>query len=135
MPDTSTILLVEDSDIMRRSCKSFFEVQEGLALTWTVETGAAALDLLDDDGVAPDLFLLDFSLPDVEAPALIPDLLERRPDARILVISGYEDAVRAQEVRDAGGHGYVRKGDAQRIPDAARTVLAGDTYLPDPTSG
>jgi len=134
MPDAHTILLAEDNEVMRRSCQSFFEVQEGLEIAWVVETGAEVLDRLGD-GVDPDLFLLDFFLPDGEAPVLIPNILEHRPDARILVISGHEATVRAQEVLDAGGHGYLRKGEARKIPDAARTVIDGDTYRSDSASG
>ena len=134
MADSYAILLAEDSDIMRRSCRSFFEVQDGLALTWVVATGEEVLSLLDEEDAAPDLFLLDFSLPDVSAPALIPKLKQRRPDARILVISEHQEGVRAREVLDAGGYGYLQKGEAAEIPNAARTVLDGETYLSDSVS-
>lgn len=134
MADPYTILFAEDSDIMRRSCESFFEVQEGLELTWVVADGAGVLALLDEDDVAPDLFLLDFTLPDTSAPALIPEIHQRCSGARILVISGHQEDVRAQEVLDAGGHGYLKKGEASEIPNAARTVLGGDTYLSDPSA-
>lgn len=104
-------------------------MQDGLELAWVVSTGEEVLGLLDDEGAVPDLFLLDFTLPDVAAPALIPKIQQRQPDARVLVISGHQEAVRAQEVLDAGGHGYLKKGRASEIPNAVRVVLNGDTYF------
>jgi two-component system, NarL family, nitrate/nitrite response regulator NarL len=61
---------------------------------------------------------------------LIPAIRRDVPDARVLVLSMYDDPEYVDESRRAGAHGYVLKDTATvELRAAVAAVLAGDRYF------
>ena len=87
------------------------------ALAWLAE-GAA-------DG-APDLALIDVSLPKMSGINLVERLRERHPALKTLVVSGHEPELYAQQAEEAGAAGYVDKREAAHaLLPAIRRALEG----------
>ena len=74
----------------------------------------------------PDVVLLDYRLPDGDAPACIRQLRTVAPDTRVLVMTGLGDEATLAAAREAGSAGVVTKDRAARdLVEAARTVASG----------
>ncbi len=84
-----SVLLVDDEDLVRNITGEML-TDLGYEVT-TASSGAQALTLLDQ-GFAPDLMVTDYLMPGMTGSELARQVVERLPEMRILVISGYADA-------------------------------------------
>jgi two-component system cell cycle sensor histidine kinase/response regulator CckA len=98
---TGTILLVEDEDAVRvfsaRALRNKgYQVLEA-------RSGEAALSVLNTESNRIDLLVSDVVMPHMDGPTLIRHVRDKRPDMKVIFISGYtEDKFRDQI--DAGEH-------------------------------
>jgi DNA-binding NarL/FixJ family response regulator len=124
----TNVLVVEDHDIMRMMVKSYLtQLDDDLQVVWEAASGEEALELLD--GTAPDLILLDVSLPGMSGLDVLERIYETCPTALILILSGHIEAKYARQAIERGANGYVVKGDMQQVPRAIRDIIDGKTYL------
>jgi DNA-binding NarL/FixJ family response regulator len=124
----TNVLVVEDHDIMRMMVKSYLtQLDDDLQVVWEAASGEEALELLD--GTAPDLILLDVSLPGMSGLDVLERIYEICPTALILILSGHIEAKYARQAIERGANGYVVKGDMQQVPRAIRDIIDGKTYL------
>ena len=92
-------------------------------------SGEEALDQLIRDA-APDLIVLDISLPGAGGLDLVAPLLAAAPDARILVFSMNDQTGFAARALQAGAQGFLSKNaPPSDFRDAVRTLEAGEFYL------
>ena len=88
-----TILLVEDEDSVRA-----FGSRALTSRGYTVlqaASGIEALDLFADHDGTIDLVVSDVVMPEMDGPTLLRELRSRRPDLKVIFVSGYaEDAFR-----------------------------------------
>ncbi len=86
------VLLVEDEDAVRK-----FGARALRNKGYTVleaSNGEAAIEILDA-GEAVDILVTDIVMPGLDGPSLIRQVREKRPDLRVICISGYtEDSFR-----------------------------------------
>ena len=93
-----TILLVEDEEAVRAFASRALESRGYTVLQ--APNGEVALDILDERGTSVDLLISDVVMPGINGPTLVKTLRAKRPETRIILISGYaEDAFR----REMGG--------------------------------
>lgn len=92
---TKTLLVVDDSRISRMMSRQFIL---SMHPDWIIEeaaTGEEAVAKLDS--VAPDLIVLDVNMPGMGGLAAVEKLREKRPGARIcLMTANVQDAIRAK---------------------------------------
>lgn len=88
-----TILVVDDSRVSRMMSRQFIL---GMHPDWRIEEAASAEDaLLKLDTIAPDLIVLDINMPGMGGLAAVEKLREKRPSARIcLMTANVQDATR-----------------------------------------
>ncbi len=92
-------------------------------------SGEEALDQLNRDP-APDLIVLDISLPGAGGLDLVGPLLAVAPDARILIFSMNDQTGFAARALQAGAQGFLSKNaPPSDFRDAVRTLEAGEFYL------
>ncbi|MGR3542700.1 MAG: response regulator transcription factor [Paracoccus sp. (in: a-proteobacteria)] len=93
-------------------------------------SGDEALRLLQEEAPAPDLIVLDISLPGTGGLDLVAPLRAAVPQARILIFSMNDQTGFAARALQAGAQGFLSKNAA---PDdfraAIRTLEAGEFYL------
>ncbi|WP_239025333.1 cell cycle histidine kinase CckA [Rhodoligotrophos defluvii] len=88
-----TILLVEDEEAVRAFASRAL-TQRGYKVI-EAESGAAALELVEQGIDRIDLVLSDVVMPEMDGPTLLKKLRKRNVDAKVIFISGYaEDAFR-----------------------------------------
>ena len=82
------ILLVDDDEIIRSSMPPMLE-----QLGHRVETASSGLEAIRrlDAGLEADLVILDHNMPGMSGADTLPRILQVRPDARILIVTGFQD--------------------------------------------
>lgn len=113
-----TVLVVDDDSGVREVADAFlsragFEVR-------TVDSGRAALQLLDSDTERVDAVVLDLVMPDLSGEATFLALRERHPELPVVLASGYDRESAAKRFAARGIAGFVRKPFAP--DDLARSV-------------
>jgi len=98
---SETILLVEDSEPLRKLAKAFLESSGFLVLS--AESGEDALVVAARFGKAVNLLLTDVVMPGINGRVLAESLLPRQPGMKVLYMSGYSDSFIA-------GHGVLDRG-------------------------
>ena len=87
MPPDHTILLVEDDPQIRDLMRRTLDAQGYRVLE--ASDGQAALSLAADYRGSIDLLVTDVVMPGMDGFTLAVRLVERRPETRVLLISGY----------------------------------------------
>ncbi|WP_232631601.1 response regulator transcription factor [Methylobacterium sp. Leaf118] len=115
-----TILLVDDHPVVREGYRRLIERQPGLTVVAEAGTAAQAYRLYQAH--APDLAILDLSLPGPSGIEAIRHIRQWDGAARLLVFSMRTGAAVARQAFAAGAAGYVSKASP---PQALLTAVAG----------
>jgi DNA-binding NarL/FixJ family response regulator len=111
------ILLADNQPQVRFGLGVLLEHQPGIEI---VGEAADARDLLDQSKtVHPDLILLDWTLPKMQATNLLANLREICPKVAVIVLSGRPEA--RQAALDAGADGFVGK---YELPEKLLAAIA-----------
>lgn len=122
------IFIVEDHEVVRQGYILMLELEPGLTVCGEAGTAHEALERIPE--AAPDLIIVDVSLPGMDGIELIRRLKEKDKDIRTLVVSGHDSDLYAKQALQAGANGYIDKaGVADIMGDAIRSVLNGEEYL------
>lgn len=125
---TIRILLADDHPIVLAGIRAIVERAPDIELVAEATSGAAALRLLRE--VAPDVLVLDLSLPDLNGIGLAKRALAERPDVKLLALTAHEDRARVHQALDAGICGYVlKRSAAELLVQAIRAVMVGGLYV------
>lgn len=123
-----TVFIVEDAPEMRDAYEMLLEMEGGYDALGSAEDAAQAYDALA--ALAPDLVLVDVSLPGEDGFSLTRRLVARAPKLRVLIVSGHVDRSYVEDAMAAGARGYVLKSEiAECLGEAADTVLGGALYF------
>jgi DNA-binding NarL/FixJ family response regulator len=122
------ILIVDDHPLVREGLTARISAQADLEVCGEAEDVEGALTEFQTRD--PDLVLVDISLKNGHGLELIKQIKAHSPDARMLVISAYEESFYAERALRAGALGYISKQECrENIIIAIRTVLDGRRYL------
>lgn len=84
-----------------------------------------------DDGLQPNLILLDLNLPGISGMSLLRQLRERGVWAPTLIVSASKSPHDARSALENGALGFVSKSSSSdELLNAIDTVMQGDIYLP-----
>ncbi|MBP0482955.1 hybrid sensor histidine kinase/response regulator [Sagittula salina] len=88
---SGVVLLVEDEAPVRAFAARALRLRGYTVIE--AETAEDALKTLDDEALAVDIFVTDVVMPGMDGPTWVRKARERRPDTRVVFVSGYaEDA-------------------------------------------
>jgi two-component system invasion response regulator UvrY len=128
LPHRLRVLLVDDHAVVRAGYRRLLE-QKG-QIDVAGEAGDADGAELQFRTQRPDVVLLDLSMPGAGGFEIIKRLFGIAPEARILVVSMYDDAVLAERAIRLGALGYVTKATVADVLEAAISqIAAGKLYL------
>ncbi len=121
------ILLADDHAMVRMGFRLLLE-GTGAAIAGEAGSGEEALRLYAE--CAPDVLVMDVSMPGIGGLAALDRLCVRHPEARVLMLSAHQDAVIPVRALKAGATGYLCK---RCLPEeflqAVRQVAQGCRYL------
>lgn len=122
------IVIVDDHPMMRKGLAVTLEAEPGFQIIALLSKAEEVLYQFDE--LAPDLTLVDISLPGMSGLELVKQLIARDADTKILVVSRHDESLYAERVIRAGAKGYVMKLEAgEALLKAAHKVLDGGIYL------
>lgn len=122
------LVVVDDHGIVREGIRQVFASDAGFNVVGDAAGGAAAVELVLKE--APDVVLLDITMPGMSGVEVARTLRERGSNSRILMLSVHDDATYVLESVRKGAHGYVRKDTTPAdLRAAVRAVHAGDAYF------
>jgi DNA-binding NarL/FixJ family response regulator len=123
-----SVLLVDDHAVVREGYRRLLERDDSLVVVGEAATAADAIRF--DGELKPDVIVLDIGLPGVSGIEILRRIIARRPEARVLMFSMYQDGIYATRAINAGARGYLSKASApDLLVDAVRAVATGQRYL------
>jgi DNA-binding NtrC family response regulator len=100
-----TILVVDDEELLAKSCKQILSSEGYHVITET--RGRGALELIRRQH--PDIILTDLMLPDMDGMALLKEAKTLAPSALIIMITGFATVDSSVEAIRAGAYDYIPK--------------------------
>ncbi|SFH62069.1 two component transcriptional regulator, LuxR family [Collimonas sp. OK307] len=123
------ILIVDDHPVIRMAVRSLLE-REGHSVVAETNNGIDAVSLAKE--FAPDLVVLDLTLPKLDGMEVIERLKDLEGAMQVLVLTSHNPLHFAFRCKMAGAAGYVwKQGDLNELVDAAKAILSGYTYFPN----
>ena len=123
-----SVLLVDDHAVVREGYRRLLEKRGDIAVVGEAANAGDACARFAE--LAPDVVIMDIALPDVSGLEAARRIIERDPDARILMFSMYEDVIYANRALQAGARGYVTKASAPDVlVDAVHALARGRDYM------
>jgi PAS domain S-box-containing protein len=122
LPGSETIMVIDDEEYILASLQAMLE-----SLGYSVMNangGRAAVELYEAQGDAIDLVLLDMIMPDMSGREVFDRIKTVRPDAKVILASGYSLNSQAEDVLNRGGSGFIQKPvDLVHLSQMIREVL------------
>jgi len=101
------VLLVDDEDIVRYGLKSICQAESALQVVGEAANGQAAID--QALSLRPDVILMDINMPVMDGVSATAAILQALPNARVLILTAFEDDEHLVEAMQKGASGYVLK--------------------------
>ncbi|WP_158749641.1 response regulator transcription factor [Acidobacterium sp. S8] len=114
-----TILIVEDNPTVRRLIRrATSDIADKI---WECEDGADALAAYTAD--RPDVVLMDVRMPRMDGLSATREILRHHPDARIIILTDYNDDELRSAAREAGACAYALKHNLTELDTVLQEVL------------
>lgn len=125
------ILIAEDHETVREGLRLIVDTQEDMQVCGEAGNGRDAIRLAQE--LAPDVLLMDISMPELNGLKAAAKLKRVAPAIKILTLTRHTDEAYLKELLEAGVSGYVLKqSQASELLRAIRAVASGGNYL-DPS--
>ena len=132
-PTAIRVLVVDDHKVVRSGLQSFLEMVPDIEVVAEAPDGDAALASISemiDLGTAPDVILMDLVMPGMGGIEATAAILARWPDMRVVAMTSFSEASRAQSALRVGASGYVLKdAEGDEVAEAIRAAIRGEIHL------
>ena len=128
MSTKRTVLIAEDHAILRDGLRVLLENTGDFEILAETDNGRDALNFAVQ--YTPELAILDISMRIINGTEVIPQLRQRLPDIKIIVLTMHKTEEYVRATLGAGANAYVLKDDTQaELLRAIDRVFGGETYL------
>jgi DNA-binding NarL/FixJ family response regulator len=128
------VLIAEDHETVREGLKLIIDAQPDMTVVGEAGDGREAVKLAQQ--LAPDVLMMDISMPELNGLKAAAKLKRVAPDIKILTLTRHTDQAYLQELLEAGVSGYVLKQSAATdLVRAVRAVAEGNNYLDPAMTG
>lgn len=122
------VLLVDDHAVVRSGMARLLEHYEHIEIISEADNGEQAYQLFTE--LSPDVVVMDMSMPGIGGLEALRRIMNRDPQARVIMFSMHENISFAIQAMSSGAVGYVAKsGEAQDLANAVKQVMTGKNYL------
>jgi len=116
------VLLADDHTVVRQGIANLLKDQPDIEVIGEAADGQEAVELAAK--LLPDAILMDMSMPKLNGVEATRSIHNDWPEIRIIGLSMFEEAERAQAMRDAGAVDYITKsGPAEDLINVIRTSI------------
>ena len=128
MSTKRTVLIAEDHAILRDGLRVLLDNTGDFEILAETDNGRDALNFAVQ--YTPELAILDISMRIINGTEVIPQLRQRLPDIKIIVLTMHKTEEYVRATLGAGANAYVLKDDTQaELLRAIDRVFDGETYL------
>jgi DNA-binding NarL/FixJ family response regulator len=122
------VLLADDHALVRQGFRRILEDESDIVVVGEAGGGAEAIAL--DQQLEPDVVVLDLGMPEINGLHAAIEIVRRRPQRRILMLSMHADPQYVRNAFDAGVKGYILKNALETdLIRAVRTIAGGGQFL------
>jgi len=122
------IVIAEDHTIIREGLRALLSSDPEFEIVGEAEDGIEAIKLVER--LAPNLVIMDLSMPKMNGVAAIREIKRIAPETKIVVLTVHTNEEYILASFQAGSNGYVLKyASHEELVLAIRTVLNGQPYL------
>ncbi len=128
-PTVNRVLIADDHPVVLQGLETLFASRREFVVVASASTGRGAVECYRQS--RPDVAVIDLRLPDISGLVTLRLIREIDPEARVLILSAFdEDENVYRAVRD-GARGYALKSSLfAEIIAAVHAILRGERYLP-----
>jgi DNA-binding NarL/FixJ family response regulator len=120
------ILLADDHPPLRAGLAAILNGQADFQVVAEVGSGREVMAVSEP----VDFYILDLRMPDGDGIATIRQLIARDPEARILVLTTYDNEEDIFQALESGARGYLLKDTTkEELVDAVRQIHKGERHL------
>lgn len=118
------VLVVDDHPLVRAGLVGLLAGTRDIEVVGEATGGEQALALADE--LRPDVVLMDLSMPGISGDEATKLLRDRLPEARVVVLTSFQDSESVRRALQAGAVGFVLKdSEPDEIIAAVRSAAAG----------
>jgi len=122
------VLIVDDHPMVTEGIQAILESYDDIAVVGALSNGRDAVEQVET--LAPDVVLLDLNMPCLNGINATEQILERRPETKILILSMHNSPDYIGMALSHGAKGYVLKDvPTEEIKSAIDTIMRGEEYL------
>jgi DNA-binding NarL/FixJ family response regulator len=122
------VAIVDDHAVVRGGLKQLLSSEDDIDVVGTAGSGDQAYEIVRS--AAPDVVLMDLSMPGVDGIEATRRIMRESPDVHVVVLTSFEDKRRILDALEAGAVGYLLKdADPSEIAVAVRAAVAGGSPL------
>src|SRR5512135_2243345 len=125
---TIKIILADDHQIVRQGLRTLLACEPDMKIVGEADNGRKALGLAEE--LAPDVIIMDISMPDLNGIDATRQILLKSPEIKIIALSMHSDSLFVMNMFKSGALGYLLKDCAlEELVKAIRTVMREKTYI------
>jgi DNA-binding NarL/FixJ family response regulator len=121
------ILVVDDSDLMRRNLRTVLEAQDHWKVCDEASNGREAVTKFDDEKF--DVVVLDFQMPEMDGLEAARQIVGRSPGMPILMVTLHVSSQLAEQARRIGIRGVCGKADIKCVVEGIEAILQDKPYF------
>jgi DNA-binding NarL/FixJ family response regulator len=122
------VLIADDDDLMRAGLAELLTADPTIEIVGHASTGRQAVERVRR--FTPDVVLMDVRMPDLDGIAATRELSRTSPDARVLILTTFEEDDYIFGALRAGASGFLLKRTRpEELIAAVHTIAAGDSLL------
>jgi NarL family two-component system response regulator LiaR len=107
MSDVVRVLIVDDHELVRQGFNALLAVKPGVEVIGQAADGLEAVELART--LRPDVILMDLVMPRKDGIEATQEIKAKDPEARILIITSFDEDERVYQAIKAGALGYLLK--------------------------
>lgn len=127
MPEAK-ILIADDHAMIRAGIKALLSKNKDLVVQGEASSGTEAVAMYKS--IHPDLLIMDISMPDLNGMDAAKQILDEDHQAKIIILSMFDDEDYISRCMENGVRGYVVKNETgNELENAINAVLNGQNYF------
>ncbi|MBN1311405.1 MAG: response regulator transcription factor [Anaerolineae bacterium] len=122
------LMIVDDQRLMREGLRTILELERDLEIVAEAEDGQVAIEQYE--AFQPDVVLMDIRMPRLDGVEATHRLRQRWPEARVIILTTFDDDAYVFDGLRAGALGYMLKDvSGHELAEAIRTVATGGALI------
>lgn len=128
--ENKRIVVVDDNTLLREGLCLMINSVDGMEVVSEAHDGLSAVQTVLGLEVAPDLVVMDLSMPRMDGLSAIKEIKRQLPDTRIMALTIHDAEDFILQCFDSGVSGYCLKDATQEeLIRAIQVVLSGKTHI------